>query len=76
MDFSECFILMDEICSDKGLLGLVGRRGEWERRFGLGWLVSGAGGGVIRKQENKTRLYVSIIGESTTSYESFLIQTN
>ena len=25
---------------------------------------------VVRKQENKTRLYVSMIGESTTAYES------
>ena len=31
----------------------------------MGW-----GRGVIREQENKTRLYVSIIGESTTAYES------
>ena len=29
------------------------------------------GGGGVRKQENKTRLYVSIIGESNTAYESF-----
>ena len=36
-DFPECFILMNEICSKKGLLGLVCRRGEWDRRFGLGW---------------------------------------
>ena len=26
--------------------------------------------GVVRKQENKTRLYESKIGESTTAYES------
>ena len=34
------------------------------------------GGGVVRKQENKTRLHISIIGESITAYASFLIQTN
>ena len=28
------------------------------------------GGGVVRKQENKTKLYISITGESTTAYES------
>ena len=28
------------------------------------------GEGVVRKEENKTRLYVGIIGESTTVYES------
>ena len=72
-DFPECFILMDKICSDKGLLGLVYRRGEWERSFGLGWVESGDGGGVERKQENTTRLYVSIIGESTSAYESIFV---
>ena len=30
----------------------------------------GEGGGVLRKQENKTRLYVSIIGESIAADES------
>ena len=30
------------------------------------------GWGVVRNQQNKTRLYVSIIGESTTAYESIL----
>ena len=34
-DFSECFILMDEICFDNGLLGLVCRRVSG--RGGLIW---------------------------------------
>ena len=34
------------------------------------------GEGGVRKQENKTKLHGNIIGESTTAYESFLIQTN
>ena len=33
----EVWFRVDEKCSKKGLLGLVCRRGEWERRFGLGW---------------------------------------
>ena len=36
----------------------------------MGWGESGVGQGVVRKQENKTKLYVGIIGESTTAYES------
>ena len=39
----------------------------WEgEEVGLGWGREG----VKRKQENKTRLFVSIIDESTTAYES------
>ena len=30
----------------------------------------GWGSGIVRKQENKTRSYVSIIGESSAAYES------
>ena len=30
----------------------------------------GLGEGVVRKQENKTRLYERIIGESTTAHQS------
>ena len=33
------------------------------------------GEGVVRKQKNKTRLYVSVIGESTTAYESIFDST-
>ena len=43
--------------------------GEVSGRGGLVW-VDERVGWVVRKQENKTRLYVSIIGESTTAYES------
>ena len=41
-------------------------------RGGLVWGGErvGMGEGVVRKQENETRLYVSIIGESTSAYES------
>ena len=46
--------------------------GEVSGRGGLGWGGErvGWGKGVVRQQENKTRLYVSIIGESTTADES------
>ena len=46
--------------------------GELSGRGGLilGGERVGLGDGVVRKQENKTRLYVSIIGEFTIAYES------
>ena len=46
--------------------------GKANGRGGFVWGLgeSGVGEGVVRKQENKTRLYVSITGESTTAYES------
>ena len=43
--------------------------GEVSGRGGLFWGDERVGW-VVRKQENKKRLYVSIIGESTTAYES------
>ena len=61
---------MDEICSDKGLkVCWVWYAGEVSGRGGLVWSSErvGVGQGVERNQENKTRLYVSIIGDSTTA---------
>ena len=44
--------------------------GEVSRRGGLAWGGERVRGWVVRKQENKTKLYISITGESTTAYES------
>ena len=45
--------------------------GEMSGGGGLVWGGERVGVGEgVRNQENKTRLYVSIIGESTTAYES------
>ena len=71
-DFVECFILMDAICPDK--ICWVWYAVEVSGRGGLIWddVRVAVGKGLVRKQENKTRLYVSITGESTTACESII----